>query len=219
MENKEFEFDYAKDSLEMRPLEHYLELYKEADPFEIAKRTDVEYNPDTNEFHLHVMSKGYFISYPGFEIRKEDESDVSYHALLDFHKTKIFVLRFLIESHMVPAEGKFVTYRDIPDGELYFRQFQGRCIFRLQFGFGFKLDKFREGMEKLQGKPVKMGDVAYSFELMDGLTMIFIFWEGDEEFQPSAQILFSDNFAAMFKAEDLAVAGDISIGNLKAITK
>lgn len=217
MENKEF--DYAKDNLEMRPLEHYLELYRKTDPFEIAERTGVAYNPDTNEFYLRVMNKGYFISYPAFDIRKEDESDTSYHVLLEFHKTKIFVLRYLVECRMVPASGSYVTYRDIPDGELYFRQFQGRCIFRLQFGFGYKLDKFRAGMEMLGGKPVNMGDVAYSFELMDGLSMIFIFWEGDEEFQPSAQILFSDNFAAVFKAEDLAVAGDISIGALKEITK
>ena len=217
MENKEF--DYAKDNLEMRPLEHYLELYKEADPFEIAERTGVAYNADTNEFYLHVMNKGYFISYPAFDIRKEDESDDSYHVLLDFHKTKIFVLRYLVECRMTPSAGNYVTYRDIPNGELYFRQFQGRCIFRLQFGFGYKLDKFRAGMEMLGGKPVDMGDVAYSFEFMDGLSMVFIFWEGDEEFQPSAQILFSDNFATVFKAEDLAVAGDISIGTLKTITK
>lgn len=217
MENKEF--DYAKDNLEMRPLEHYLELYKKADPFEIAERTGVSYNPDTNEFFLRVMNKGYFISYPTFDIRKEDESDDSYHVLLEFHKTKIFVLRYLAECRMVPSSGGYVTYRDIPDGELYFRQFQGRCIFRLQFGFGYKLDKFRAGMEMLGGKPVDMGDVAYSFEFMNGLSMVFIFWEGDEEFQPSAQILFSDNFAAVFKAEDLAVAGDISIGTLKTITK
>ena len=216
MENKEF--DYAKDNLEMRPLEHYLELYRAADPFEMAERTGVDYNPDTNEFHLHVLNKGYFVSYPDFEIRKEDESDTSYHSLLDFHKTKIFVLGFLVECRMVQAAGNYVTYRDIPNGELYFRQFQGRCIFRLQFGYGFKLDKFRAGMEQMGGTPVKMGDVAYSFEIMDGLSMIFIFWVGDEEFQPSAQILFSDNFASVFKAEDLAVAGDISIGNLKAIT-
>lgn len=201
----------------MRPLEHYLELYKNADPFAMAERTQTAYNPDTNEFHLHLMGKGYYVSYPDFKIRKEDEGDESYHALIDFHKTKIFVLRFLTECTMAPAQGNYVTYRDIPDGELYFRQFQGRCIFRLQFGFGYKLDKFKAAMEKIGGQPVKMGDVAYAFDFMDGLQMVFIFWEGDEEFQPSAQILFSDNFGVVFKAEDLAVAGDISIGNLKAI--
>lgn len=215
MENKEF--DYAKDSLEMRPWAHYLELYQAADPAEISERTGVSYDADAKEFFLQFMNKNYYISYPEFEIRKEDESDDSYHILLEFHKAKIFVLRFLTECRMLPAGGNYVTYRDIPDGELYFRQFQGRCIFRLQFGFGYKLNLFREGMEKLGAVPVNMGDVAYSFEFMKGLSMIFIFWEGDEEFQPSAQILFSDNFAQIFKAEDLAVAGDISIGNLKAV--
>lgn len=46
---------------------------------------------------------------------------------------------------------------------------------------------------------------------------VFILWAGDEEFPPSAQILFSDNFPLSFEAEDLAVVGDISIGTLKKI--
>ena len=40
-------------------------------------------------------------------------------------------------------------------------------------------------------------------------------WAGDEEFPPSSQILFSDNFPLSFEAEDLAVVGDIAIGTLK----
>ena len=73
-------------------------------------------------------------------------------------------------------------------------------------------------MEKMGATPVKMGDIAYSFEVLDGFSMIFILWEGDDEFEPSAQILFSDNFPVAFRAEDLAVAGDISITNLKGLS-
>ena len=36
-----------------------------------------------------------------------------------------------------------------------------------------------------------------------------ILWEGDEEFPPSSQILFSDNFPVSFQAEDMAVMGDV----------
>lgn len=214
---EDMEFDYAKDNLEMRPFEHYMELYREADPAEICARTGLRFDEETKEFYIRVMNKGYFISHPDFAIRKEDEGDHSYHSLLEFHKTRIFVLRFMIESKMMPSSGKYVTYRDIPNGDLYFRQFQGRCIFRLKFGYGFKLDKFEEGMKQMGGTPVKMGDVAYAFDILEGLSMIFILWEGDDEFEPSAQILFSDNFGTVFKAEDLAVAGDIAIGNLKAL--
>ena len=48
----------------------------------------------------------------------------------------------------------------------------------------------------------------------------FLLWEGDEEFPPSAQILFSDNFPLAFvQGEDMAVVGDVSIGVLKAMSK
>ena len=46
-----------------------------------------------------------------------------------------------------------------------------------------------------------------------------ILWEGDDEFPPSSQILFSDNFPVSFAAEDMAVMGDVIIGSLKAFLK
>ena len=46
--------------------------------------------------------------------------------------------------------------------------------------------------------------------------MRILIWEGDEEFSPSAQILYSDNFAAGFGAEDRVVAADILIGTIKS---
>ena len=41
-------------------------------------------------------------------------------------------------------------------------------------------------------------------------------WEGDDEFQPNAQVLYSDNFADGFAAEDRVVAGDILISTIKS---
>ncbi len=46
-----------------------------------------------------------------------------------------------------------------------------------------------------------------------------ILWEGDDEFPPSSQILFSDNFPISFQAEDMAVMGDVIIGSLKSFAK
>ena len=99
------------------------------------------------------------------------------------------------------------------------RHLHGRCILRLTYGFGFKPDAFRKGMEAMGAKEVKMGDHAYQFEILDQLSVIFILWEGDEEFRPSVQILFSDNFPQAFEAEDVAHIGDISIGALKELAK
>jgi hypothetical protein len=213
------EFEYDKDNLERSPIEHYEEEFAKADPEEIAERCHLDYDAETKEFKVRVMNKEYYVSFPDSTVRKVNENDNEYHSMLEFYKTKVLLLRYMLYGKYVPSSGSFVTYRDIPNGEMYFQPFQGRCIFRLQFGFGYKINKFIEGMESIGGRKVKMGDVAYEFDILDGFSMVFILWEGDEEFQPSAQILFSDNFPLAFEAEDLAVAGDISIGNLKAVTK
>ena len=41
-------------------------------------------------------------------------------------------------------------------------------------------------------------------------------WAGDEEFPPSAQVLYSDNFSEGFAPEDRVVAGDILISTVKS---
>ena len=46
--------------------------------------------------------------------------------------------------------------------------------------------------------------------------MRILVWEGDDEFPPNAQVLYSDNFAEGFAAEDRVVAGDILISTLKS---
>ena len=74
-------------------------------------------------------------------------------------------------------------------------------------------------MEHIHAKPVKYGDIAYEVAIYPGYQIRMILWEGDEEFPPSSQILFSDNFPVSFAAEDMAVMGDVIIGSLKAFLK
>ena len=74
-------------------------------------------------------------------------------------------------------------------------------------------------MELVGGTKLSVGDAGYEFAFLDELRLQFLLWEGDEEFPPSAQILFSDNFSSAFAGEDMAYVGDISIGTLKALAK
>ena len=213
------EFPYEKDNKERIPLEHYLEEYRKIDPKEAAIRCGVEYDEEKQQFHIRLMGYRYLVDYPEFAVLKENEEEEGVFLLLDSVPAKIIVIRFLTSGQFVKSSGKYVTYREVPWGEVYFRQFEGRCLMRLKFGFGFKLDKFAEGMEKMGAQKISMGDVAYEFEFINGLHVRFILWEGDDEFPPNSQILFEDNFPYAYQAEDLAVVGDISITTLKALTK
>ena len=214
------EFPYEKDSKERLPYEHYLKIYQSLDPEDISRRVNIPYDTDTHMFTIRLMGVTYKVSWPDYEAHHLDREDIGYFPLEDAANARILVLRFLTEGAAAPATGKFLTYREIPWGEVYFKQFQGRCIFRLAYGFGNKLDKFREIMGKIHALPLSNGDAGYEFEFINELYLRFLLWEGDEEFPPSAQILFSDNFPVAFvQGEDMAVVGDVSLGALKAMSR
>lgn len=212
------DFDYAKDSKEQRPYEYYLKTYQEIDPKEISEKTGFFYDEEKKVFTVVFMGSTYEISFPDYKIsHKEDEKGV--YPLEKAMNAKIFMVRYLSEKAKTPSSGKFLTYREVPWGEVYFRQFQGRCLMRLAFSYGNKLEAFKKVMTAMGAKPLEQGDCAFELEFMEGFFIRLILWEGDDEFPPSSQILFSDNFAVTFAAEDLAVAGDICINMMKAVER
>ena len=212
------DFDYAKDSKEQRPYEYYLKTYQEIDPKEISERTGFFYDEEKKVFTVVFMGSTYDISFPDYKIsHKEDEKGV--YPLKEAMNAKIFMVRYLSEKAKTLSSGKFLTYREVPWGEVYFRQFQGRCLMRLAFSYGNKLEAFKKVMTAMGAKPLEQGDCAFELEFMEGFFIRLILWEGDDEFPPSSQILFSDNFAVTFAAEDLAVAGDICINMMKAVER
>ncbi len=210
--------DYEKDNKTRIPFEHYKEEYAKLDPLEASKRTQIPYDEQRKVFLMRMMGKEYEIAFPEFAVKKAEETDKEYGALTEEYAAKILAIRYLLRGAAANHTGNFKTYRDFPWGETYFRQFYGRCILRLAFGYGNKQDLFIKAMEKLNAQKIESGDVAYEFEFMNNLYVRFILWAGDEEFPPSAQILFSDNMTFAFEAEDLAVVGDISIGTIKKLS-
>lgn len=207
--------EYEKDNKERIPFEYYLEEFRAMDPEEAAKRTGVPWHEDTQEFEVRMMQKTFLVKWPECEIRKADPSDDGYGAMEDGIPPKIMVMRYLTRGVASLSSGKYLTYREVPHGELYFRQFNGRCILRLAYSYGSRLDDFKRKMEELGAKACGHGDAGYEFEFINGHHVQFLIWAGDDEFPPSSQILFSDNFPLSFEAEDLAVVGDIAIGTLK----
>lgn len=199
------------------PFEHYLEKYQSLDPVEAAERLNILYDAMTKKFQLSFMGHLYEVDYPQFAVRILDQEDQSRDLLVNSLPAQTFILRYLLNGQYIKSGGRFMTFREVPTyGELYIQPFTGRCIKRLTYGFGYKLKAFSEAMEKIPGaEKISMGDVAYEFELVKGYRMRFIFWEGDDEFPPSAQILYSDNFPFGFHAEDMVVAGDLSITTVK----
>lgn len=206
--------DYGKDNKERIPFEHYKAEYAGKDPLEISSRTGFPYSEEDGTFTVWFMGKEYLVTFPEFEVRRTQEDD-SWCPLLELPAAKILVIRHLNEGIQADSTGKFLTYREVPWGEVYYRQFNGRCMMRLAFSYGNRQEAFQHAMEAFGAEKVKAGDMGYQFEVFPGFFVQFLLWEGDDEFPPSSQILFSDNFPAAFHAEDLVVVCDVAITALK----
>ena len=200
-----------KDNKTRIPYEHYKQLYSKANPQEISERTNIPYDSLAHTFNIRLLGEEYTLSWPDFVMKSvSGEEYLEYTAI-------ILIARYLLEGKYTPCTDKKLSYTDMPAGNLYYEPFKGRCLMRLAYAFGFKLDLFAKAMEKIGAEKVDMGDVGYKYELINGFYMYMGLWAADEDFGPSSQILYSDNFPDAFTTEDMAVCGDISIATVKKI--
>lgn len=196
---------------EMVPFEHYLEKFRALDTAEAAARTGVKYDLEENCFCMRLLYQDYRLYWPEFRIESNNENALALKSI----PAQIYLIRFLLEGCASSCGGSFLTYREMPWGDVYLTPFTGRCLTRAAFTFGTRLDAFKAACEKLNLIPIKYGDAAYQIEVMPGYEIKLIVWEGDEEFPPNSQILFSDNFPQAFSAEDRTVTGDLVITEIK----
>ena len=191
------------------PFSYYADLFRNLDPQEAVKRLE-DISWDGKEFTVKLLNRQFAIAWPEYGIRALDEEN------LPPLPTQTFLLRYLLECKKTPWDGEWKTFREMPWGEMYIKPYTGRVLTRAAFTFGTRVAAFRSGCEKLGGLPLAHGDAAYEFELVSGYRMRILVWEGDDEFPPNSQVLYSSNFADGFAAEDRVVSGDILISLIKA---
>ena len=93
---------------------------------------------------------------------------------------------------------------------------QDSALKRLAYSYGTKIEAFKKDCAAAGAQPIEGGDAAFRIEFMPGLDLKLILWGPDEEFPPSAQILFSDNFPVTLSAEGASGLCDIVISAIKA---
>ncbi len=190
------------------PFSHYEGLFSHLDPADATNRLHcVKW--DGKEIYVNLLGTQYAVSHPVYAIRSVDGGK---RPPLP---TQTFLLRYLLEGKDVMSAGKWLTFREMPWGELYIKPYTGRVLTRAAFTFGTRMEAFQQACEKMGAEKIPHGDAGYQFPLIGGYQMQILVWAGDEEFSPKAQILYSDNFAEGFAAEDRVVAGDNLISTIK----
>lgn len=192
------------------PFEHYLQKFREMDPEDAVRRLEIPF--DKGAFTLRFLNQTYAITWPEYTISCDDPGAFALKKL----QAQTFLLRYLLVGKRLPPAGGWKTFRQLPWGEVYLQPFNGRCIRRSAVTFGRDLNKFADAGRKLDGVEISQGDRGFEFTVVQDYKIRLCVWEAAEEFPPNAQILFSDNFAAGFLADESVAAAELLIGALSA---
>lgn len=173
---------------------------------DIAHRTGamfLEMGQGRGELHLVLLGEPIIITYPDFSaVNTNTDEKISSlkHALL---------LYYIQQSTGADANGKWISFADLPQGRIYSSAFQGYTGDSIAKKFGTDLDAFCSACERAGGKSYKFGEVSYLFSALPKVEILIAYYLGDEDFPSSCVMLFDIIAGYHLPAEACAILGSL----------
>lgn len=174
------------------------ERLQQADPATVCANAQVRYDAHRTAYVVPFLNGA-------FDCSPEQRSIEALDAAPFIKRTFQFylvILHYLLEAQSVGLSGKWVSEQDIPGGNLFFRgqhAFHTGPLLKL---VGQQAALFRSAAEKLGGSRVAKGDAAYRLWALPRVPLLFILWEGDDEFPPALHINLDATIDRQFRTLD-----------------
>jgi len=153
------------------------------------------------ELSLNYFDQAHVISYPQLQACEAATGKECSPGLL------FLFLHYLHIADGTPPADRWISYRELPDGMFYSQAFQGYSGARLVQTFDNELGTFKEAATEAGGEELSLGDAAFMFQALPRLPLGVVYWLGDEEFAPYANVLFDASASHYLSTDGLAVLG------------
>jgi hypothetical protein len=178
----------------------------------IAERSGCSRDADGN-LGLQLFGQKLTISSGGFVVRKADSGEPASSFATSL------VLTYLAFADGTPPSGRWIGFRDLPDGLFYAAAFQAYSGDRLVQELGGGADRFRSAAEALGGESLELGDAAYAFRVLPRIRLAAAYWPGDDELGAQARVLFEDTSPHYMPTDGLAILGSQLVARVLTIQK
>jgi len=160
-----------------------------------------------NRFSIRLLSDTYDI-----DIDKKTIISRSCNAPAKEH-ISIIILHYLARKSKLKTlpdpSGEWIDFKDLEGGEGYYPAFRKRTIDRLVKKFGSSPELLIKAVERIPHKKTGQGDAGIIVEALEGVGVSISVWGPDDEFGPSANILFDRTISDIFCTEDIVVLTEI----------
>lgn len=128
------------------------------------------------------------------------------------------VLYYLRLADGTLDSGRWIGFRNLPDGAFYHLAYQRYSGDRLAQDFGDRPDSLRQAAGRLAGEPLPdVAPHAFAFRPLPRIRMAAIIWPGDEEFPARGAILFDASASHYMPTDGLALLGGGLAGRLSRV--
>ena len=128
---------------------------------------------------------------------------------------RLTIMHHLRYCQRFAREGnKMVPFREIRDAAVFERAYEKAALEPLKKYFSGRPQRLLEAGLGLGGQQEKYGDVSVTIHAFPKIKLTYIFWDGDDEFPPSANILFEDTIAQWTHPESVPTLAQIGTERL-----
>jgi hypothetical protein len=152
---------------------------------------------------LRCLGRDYVIGYPNGVVTTAAGDEVDDHLA-------ILLLLYLVEATGPAVEGHWVAFEQLSGGAGYIGSFRGRCLMPFLRTFGSRPEALLPAAESLDASPLAMGDAAVSIPGLPRVPIAFVLWRGDDEFPPSASLVFDASIGGYLDAEAATVLAELA---------
>jgi hypothetical protein len=102
---------------------------------------------------------------------------------------ELLCLLYLINASPAPLRDELISSKELKNAH-FFRGPHELRVQPLVERYGNDLDSFKKVADDLGGEILNMADASYRFFAFPKIPLHYLFWKGDQEFQPHLSILF-----------------------------
>ena len=172
---------------------------QQADLQDRCRKSGAVWRPDSQAIDISLLGRDYRVTTPAFDAAFSENGESAPVA------EKILILHYLEMANGAPLSGKWITFAEVPGGDLYLPVFRARSIDRLVRAFAGREGDLVESAEALGGVEMDYGDVSVQIRALPHVPVALTLWRGDDEFSPSGNLLFDATITEYLPMEDIVV--------------
>ncbi len=121
----------------------------------------------------------------------------------------LLILHYLVTADGSPLTGKPVTFRELPEGGIYYPTFVKRSVKPLLDRFADRPEALVATAESIGGLKAETGDFSFRILAFPRVPVTVTLWLGDEELPAEGNILFDSSVTGYLSTEDITVLCEI----------